>query len=311
MDAAYGVVAKHMPELLPGAAGVLYVVAKSNARSTLAARWGAPKAVADAFAPQDCQCIRGGQPHFVVDAAREPNCGHFTGAPPACYVCVPLSAHGEVIGILHVHPVPDAGHTSPWSDARRNLIKAAAQHVALALANLELRARLFERATHDKLTGLYNRHYILERFEQELNRARRHGRPIGVVMLDIDHFKRFNDNFGHAAGDLVLRELAGVMQRVTRSSDAACRYGGEEFLLLMPETTREGTLASAEKLRQEAACLALAYEGRELGRITISAGVAVYPEHGANADALLRAADEALYEAKGAGRNRVFVHSVK
>jgi diguanylate cyclase (GGDEF)-like protein len=182
-----------------------------------------------------------------------------------------------------------------------NMIRGAAQHFALALANLRLREKLTERATRDNLTGLYNRHFMHEWLEQELHRAQRRHRTIGVIMLDVDHFKRVNDDFGHPAGDMVLRELAGVIRRVARRSDVACRQGGEEFLLLMPEVTLEGMLGKTEEPRQELARLDLAYEGRPLGSVTLSAGVAIYPHHATTADALIRCPDEALYAAKKAG----------
>lgn len=165
--------------------------------------------------------------------------------------------------------------------------------------------------TRDHPTGVYNRHFMHEWLEQELHRAQRRHRTIGVIMLDVDHFKRVNDDFGHPAGDMVLRELAGVIRRVARRSDVACRQGGEEFLLLMPEVTLEGMLGKAEELRQELARLDLAYEGRPLGSVTLSAGVAIYPHHATTADALIRCADEALYAAKEGGRNRVVVHAAR
>lgn len=307
----YDVLARQMPELLPNTAAVLYMIDAPRSHAAPAARWGAPRAVAEEFTPQDCQAIRRGHSYRVDDASKALNCGHFSGDPPACYVCVPLTAQGEMIGMLHVQPLPNAARPSTGSDGEVNLIKAAAQHIALALANLVLRAKLLERATRDNLTKLYNRHYMLERFEQEIDRAARHRRAIGVIMLDVDHFKRFNDNFGHEAGDVVLREFADVLRRTARGSDVACRHGGEEFLLLMPESTLEGTLAKAEELRREVARLALDYEGRALGIVTISAGVAMYPEHATTANTLLRRADEALYAAKGGGRNRVVVSDAR
>jgi diguanylate cyclase (GGDEF)-like protein len=173
--------------------------------------------------------------------------------------------------------------------------------------NLRLRDELVEQATHDTLTALYNRRYMQEWFYHELHRAQRHGRPIGVVMLDIDHFKRVNDGFGHEAGDLVLRELAALIRRLARKSDIVCRLGGEEFVLLMPESPLDGTLRKAEELRREVARLSLASRGRPLPAITVSIGVALFPQHAQDVDGLLRRADEALYAAKQAGRDRTAV----
>ena len=174
-----------------------------------------------------------------------------------------------------------------------------------------LREKLHEQAMHDKLTGLYNRHYVEEWFGLELHRAQRHGRPVAAIMLDIDHFKRFNDSFGHEAGDLVLRELASVLRRFARQSDVASRYGGEEFLVLLPECPFDAALRKAEQLREEAAKLKLEHNDRALGSVTVSIGVAAFPDHAQEAKALLRCADEALYDAKAAGRDRVVGYSGK
>jgi len=174
-----------------------------------------------------------------------------------------------------------------------------------------LREKLHEQAMRDMLTGLYNRHYVEEWFGLELLRAQRHGRPIAAILLDIDHFKRFNDSFGHEAGDLVLRELAGVLRRLARQSDVASRYGGEEFLVLLPECPFDAALRKAEQLREEAAKLKLEHNDRWLGSVTVSIGVAAFPDHAQEAKALLRCADEALYDAKAAGRDRVVGYSGK
>jgi diguanylate cyclase (GGDEF)-like protein len=170
---------------------------------------------------------------------------------------------------------------------------------------LRLRDELLEQAMHDPLTGLYNRRYMEEWLRHEVFRARRHGRPIGVIMIDVDHFKRINDRLGHEGGDVVLRELASVIRGAARASDIVCRYGGEEFVLLMPEAAVADAARKAEELRAAVERLALQSQGRAVGPLTISAGVTGFPWHAQDTDALLRCADEALYAAKRLGRNRV------
>jgi len=303
---AHEVLTKHMPQILPGTAAVLFAFDAAHARAT-EARWGSPRSLQDEFAPQGCQAIRRGHPYHVADCAKGLNCAHFIGHPANAYVCVPLNAQGELIGMLHVQ----AAAQTALGDSEVNLIKAAAQHLSLALANLGLREKLVEQATRDNLTGLYNRHYMRDWLAHELLRAARHQRSIGVIMLDVDHFKRVNDVFGHEAGDLVLRELAGVMRRLARGSDVICRQGGEEFLLLLPEAPADATLAKAEELRAQVAALKLEYAGQALGTVTISLGVAAFPRDGADTEALLRSADAALYAAKRSGRNRAVVASGK
>jgi diguanylate cyclase (GGDEF)-like protein len=193
-----------------------------------------------------------------------------------------------------------------------SLAVSESRGVELAKRNREaalLREKLREQAMHDQLTGLYNRHYVEEWFGLELRRAQRHGRPIAAIILDIDHFKRFNDSFGHEAGDLVLRELAAVLRRSARASDVACRYGGEEFLVLLPECPFDAALRKAEQLREEVAKLELRYDNQPLGPVSVSLGVAAFPDHAKQSEELLRRADEALYRAKQAGRNRVVAYS--
>ncbi len=169
---------------------------------------------------------------------------------------------------------------------------------------------LQEQAVTDSLTGLYNLRYLRELLPRELARARRNNGAVAAIMVDIDHFKRINDSFGHDAGNLVLRELAALFRRSLRASDVACRYGGEEFALILPDAPVEGAMHKAEAIRLAVKALLLEYQGRPLGPITASLGVAVFPLHAAEANALLVRADEALYRAKGEGRDRVVVSEI-
>jgi diguanylate cyclase (GGDEF)-like protein len=174
-------------------------------------------------------------------------------------------------------------------------------------ANLRLQKTLRVQAVRDPLTRLFNRRYLEETFERELRRAERTRKPLGVIMLDLDHFKVFNDTFGHAAGDALLRVVGQFLLSRSRREDVACRYGGEEFVLIFPDAPLETTTRRAEQLREEARSLQVQHHGHPLGNVTISAGVAAFPEHGSTAATLLRAADEALYRAKTEGRDRVEV----
>jgi len=164
-----------------------------------------------------------------------------------------------------------------------------------------------ELAITDPLTGLHNRRYLWELLGRELLKSLRNRTPVAAILADIDHFKRFNDTWGHEAGDLVLKRVADVIREHVRGSDIGCRYGGEELAVILPETTLEVAVERAEKIRRGIAAVRLDYGGRPLDAVTSSFGVAIYPQHAGDAEALLRAADEALYEAKKAGRNRVVV----
>lgn len=182
-----------------------------------------------------------------------------------------------------------------------------ADGVALAVANLRLREALRQESIRDPLTDLFNRRYMEESLERKVLRALRNQQPVGIIMLDIDHFKRINDTYGHATGDAVLRQLGDFLKEHTRGDDIACRYGGEEFTLILPEATREQTRLRAEQLRQDFKTLRIQHGGQVLDLITLLFGVAAYPDHGTTRDAVLRAADTALYRAKHAGRDRVVV----
>lgn len=167
--------------------------------------------------------------------------------------------------------------------------------------------RLREQVVHDELTGLYNRRYLEESFGREESRARRSGQPLGVLMVDIDNFKRFNDTLGHAAGDAVLRAMGQYLLSVARGEDIVCRYGGEEFVLVMTHAPHSTVLDRAEKLRRGVQGLEMEYDGRLVGPVTVSVGVGIFPDHGESGHAVLRVADIAMYRAKQSGRNRVVV----
>jgi diguanylate cyclase (GGDEF)-like protein len=177
--------------------------------------------------------------------------------------------------------------------------------MSLALANLKLREIMRNQAIRDSLTGLYNRRYLEETLEREVHRGNRLGICIGMIMMDLDHFKPYNDSYGHSAGDAVLRAAGHLIQNQIRGEDIACRYGGEEFLLIMPGASLEVLQQRAETIVREVKQLHL--QNHTFHPITISAGVAIFPDNGATADLVLQAADQALYHAKGAGRDRVMV----
>jgi diguanylate cyclase (GGDEF)-like protein len=224
-------------------------------------------------------------------------------------------AQSTALGVLHLVDSPrevrgHGGELAPHHVlARRQLAFTVADQLSLALSNLRLQERLRDQAIRDPLTGLFNRRYMEESLERELRRAQRRNVALGVIMIDIDHFKRFNDTFGHAAGDTLLREIGSLLQQHTRAEDIACRYGGEEFTLILLEASAEDTEQRAMRLREEAAALYVEHAQQPLGHITISLGVAVYPDHGQAVEALLHSADAALYRAKAAGRDRVMMAS--
>jgi len=220
------------------------------------------------------------------------------------YVFHGLRKNGEVIDI--------ECHSSVMHDGERllliSLIMDISERSRAERAVQVLQEELRELSTHDALTGLYNRRYLEESFRRELLLAERAGHPVSVIMGDLDHFKAVNDRGGHLAGDEVLRVFGNLMKHNARASDIICRYGGEEFLLVLPGMTQDGALERAEQLRREMAATRFNYGASQI-MVTASFGIAVFPSHGRTTDELIAAADTALYSAKAAGRNRVSLSS--
>jgi diguanylate cyclase (GGDEF)-like protein len=190
---------------------------------------------------------------------------------------------------------------------KTGLAKILADNIGLGIANLKLREAMRSLSIRDPLTGLFNRRYMEEALAQELHRSRRNDAQLAIIMLDIDHFKKFNDDFGHDAGDAVLRELGVFLKKHVRGSDVPCRYGGEEFILILSPSTIEGALRRAETIREAATHLSVRHAGHDLGNVTLSMGVAIFPDDASDVEATVKAADMALYQAKSEGRNRVIM----
>lgn len=309
LEEAYPVIGQFIQQLFPDDAGAVFVISPSRHLVEVGAEWGAfPTGERSAFAIEECWAIRRGGAHLVEDTGSGLLCRHLPTPLPTAYLCVPLVAHGEALGVLYIGrpPGPD-GEAAGWTEAVRTLAMAVAERLALALANLRLVDTLRGQAIRDPLTGLFNRRYMEETLERELRWAERRERPLAVIVLDIDHFKPFNDRFGHEAGDGLLRELAILLKTNSRAGDIACRYGGEEFVLILPDASLDNARRRAAQIMEAARNLRVFHRDQALDPITLSLGVAAFPEHGRSGEALLRTADAALYQAKAAGRDRVIV----
>jgi diguanylate cyclase (GGDEF)-like protein len=227
--------------------------------------------------------------------------GDAPASPATASVSLPLLAGRDVTGVLTLRARDQAALPS-----RRNFVaNGFADQISLALANLQRQDSLHSRAVRDPLTGLFNRRWMEETLQRELLRAGRGEGQAGLILLDVDHFKQFNDTWGHSAGDAVLQQLARMLQNLSREEDVVCRFGGEEFVVVMPNASTDIVRSIAELLRDHASQLHVHRESELLGRITISAGTALAPLHGLTVPALLGAADRALYAAKNGGRDRV------
>jgi diguanylate cyclase (GGDEF)-like protein len=299
---AYVVLGRAVRDMYGGLSGGVYLFGASRNVVELVTSWG-DRPVAKTFPPTDCWALRRGRAHHVSISGAEPACRHTSDGENSSSMCVPMLAQGEALGVLHLVGAAAMGDGFFTLIAQR-LAVAAAESCALALASIRLREKLADQSLRDSLTGLYNRRYAEETLDREIARAKREAAPVSVLMLDLDHFKRFNDEFGHDAGDTALREAATILVESVRTSDVVSRVGGEEFLILLPGASGEATLRKSEAMREKLKALELFHRGRRLPPVTFSAGVATFPGNGETPEALLRAADTALYEAKHAGRDR-------
>ncbi|MCA1993064.1 MAG: sensor domain-containing diguanylate cyclase, partial [Coleofasciculus sp. S288] len=246
VEEAYTSVKPLMQQLFPNTVGAIYIMRSSNNLEAIAS-WGSIPLTSDPiFTPHECLALQRQKAHLVEDTHHGLVCQHIRpNVLPVETFCVPIMVQGETLGVLYVGSLERGGIAET-----RQLAVTVAKHISLALANLKLRDTLNNQSLRDPLTKLYNRRYLEESLEREIRRSERHHQPLGLILIDINHFEYFNETFGHAAGDFLLREIGRFLPKQIRASDIACRYGGEEFLLLLPETSLETTYERAEQLRQ-------------------------------------------------------------
>lgn len=300
------VVAGFMPEIAPNLAGRLYRLDESRNVMVERCSWLAPSHSRPEFSPMACWALQRGDLHRPRGQSIDIPCDHIDphGGTSVDWICLPLIAQRVTLGLLYFEPRSDI--PEPAAGIAEAYLRVLAENIGLALGNLRLRDALREMAMADPLTGLANRRQLEMVLEVQLAEADRLGRPISCLMLDVDHFKRFNDQFGHDAGDAVLREMGEILQHATREHGLAFRYGGEEFLLLMPQLDAEQAGQRAEEVRARVKSLRVRHDGRDLGPITASLGVASAPIH-CSFDKLVQTTDAALLRAKEAGRDQVVV----
>ncbi|MBO0403164.1 diguanylate cyclase [Enterobacter bugandensis] len=286
------------PNIAPGIAGRLYVFDRDPWQMRCVAQWLSPADDAATFHPDACWAVRRGQSHPPVNGEPDVACYHLPASQAESALCVPLIAQGEAIGLLSFQNI------TPENAPARAYLELMAEALGLALANQRLRDALLEKALFDPLTGLRNRHHLEDTLHTQMTQAMRNGEPLSCMMIDIDHFKSINDRFGHEAGDQVIKNVATIVQRAAHDGGLAFRYGGEEFLVLLPGAGEAEAHACAQKIYNGVHALSLRYGLTEIGPVDVSIGIASYPEH-AQSDNLLRAADVALYRAKELGRSRI------
>lgn len=297
LDQAVGVIPSFAQRLFPRLEGALFVT--SNGALHLVTSWGGA-AEEDVLASHCCNALILSAT-YVASGSEDPVCEHSILNPSASTICVPMLDAGEAFGLLMLR-----SNNGALPPGIRRLANPFGHQVALALQNLRMHDTLRAAAVRDSLTGLFNRRCITESLTIEALTARNPNASVGVILLDVDHFKRFNDTWGHGGGDALLRQLANLMQDVfSGRDDIVCRYGGEEFVIVLPNVTPEGLRARAERLLERVRDLHVDCDGRIVGGITVSAGMAISPLHSQHIEGLIAAADRALYAAKSAGRDRV------
>ncbi|MGB2604637.1 MAG: diguanylate cyclase [Candidatus Sulfotelmatobacter sp.] len=289
------------PKIFPAARGALGLLNSARSLAEVIGSWSECQVPAMEFDITECWALRTGHTHLVVAGDDTARCQHAAGVECA-YLCIPILAQGETLGILHLQSMNEGSH---FESAELSLKTTFAGQVGLSIANLRLREALRTQSVRDALTGLYNRRYLEETLDREVRRASRAQQSLGILMIDLDHFKTFNDAYGHDAGDAILRETGAALVKGVRTEDFVCRFGGEEFVVVLPTANLEAAQTRAENLRLKMKELTVLHLGRSMGMVTISIGVAALPQHGKSPKELIAAADAALYEAKRGGRDQV------
>ena len=303
VEEAYESLGRLIAPLFPTGGGSIFMLNEEGDRFDRSVVWGIPTASAPESISLTCWALHRGSDHPSSANCQTLYCNHAVGPVGDSTLCLPLLAQGETLG-LFLLSVDDL------SPPIQQLARTVVEQLALALANLYLRETLKQQSIHDPLTGLYNRRYLEEALNQEIQRAQRHRHSIGVIMIDIDHFKGVNDTYGHEAGDRFLEATGQLLRDSVRGSDIACRYGGEEMTLVLPESSLAVTLARAEAIRQAMGEIRISYGGVAIDRLSASLGVAEFPTHGNGGADVIKAADAALYQAKAKGRNQVVAAAV-
>jgi diguanylate cyclase (GGDEF)-like protein/PAS domain S-box-containing protein len=304
-EEAYGVIEPMVSQLFPLESGSVSFITPGTSLVETVASWGAPIGQR-LFSVDDCWALRRGRPHLVEQGRKGLVCKHLReSADASAYICVPMMAHGELLGLLNM-AIAEKGRSL---ETRQRFVMTVTEHIALAIANLKLRETLRSQSTRDPLTGLFNRSYMEEFLEREMRRANRRRHPIAFIVLDLDDFKKFNDTYGHDAGDTVMRQVANTLQRHSRPDGIACRHG-VEFILILPTASLFDAAQRADLIRAQIGDLEIQHHKTRFGNVTISGGVAIFPEHGPNVTGALQAAGTALYHAKTQGRNRICVNAI-
>jgi diguanylate cyclase (GGDEF)-like protein len=296
------IVEEHLHRLFPAMSLALYLKHPTRKSLEKVTARGKGAALAEQFAPEGCWALRHSRPHQVDGRHPATACNHRDYDDSDWHLCLPMMAQGETLGLICLQArhgdVDEISEEGRVPEERLHFYVMIADSLALAIANLRLRETLRHQAIRDPMTGLYNRRYFDETLERELDRAAESGQPLSLVLMDVDRFKRLNDTYGHGVGDGLLADIGAILGRQFRDGDVACRFGGDEFALILPGASRDVAAHRLDALREEIKGIASTHQAYAFGAITVSAGIAEYPGQAADKAALVNAADKALYESK-------------
>lgn len=285
--------------------GAVFMLNDKTQTMEILSHWGRECISLTNFNIDDCWALRTG--HVYETSYNYPNlyCYHHQQVIYYNTLCIPMIAQGQITGLLSLYSAPDSGFT----EQDIGLAQTAAKQIALIIANLKLQENLQDQSNRDGLTGLYNRRYFAKSFTEYLIKAKNLGELLGIILIDIDYFKKINDVYGHLAGDLVLQQVSNYLKENIRKEDLICRYGGEEIVIIIPKMSLKQLVYRARKIQKGIKNLNLEYLDQKIPTITASFGIASFPNHGADEETLINIADKALYLAKAKGRDRVIVGS--
>ncbi|WP_286298919.1 diguanylate cyclase [Vibrio apostichopi] len=302
MVEAQQIVSDILPRILGNVNGSVSLMRASRNQLITQLDWGEAWPGSASFAPEECWSLRKGRAHQSNDDFHSLTCGHMHEMDNNQTLCIPLTAHGNTIGIMHLYFGVGDIKIDPITE---QLAFSVSEHLGLALANLSLQEKLRSQALSDPLTGLFNRRFFEQKLEEHSMNSATSEQPLSLLMLDLDHFKRFNDNFGHDAGDFVLKEISALLKQSVSEDEIACRLGGEELAILLPHYSMEQATEFGQTLCDAVRSMHLEHKGLSLGQLGVSIGVATYPKPASDTESLVKMADNALYMAKDMGRSRV------
>ncbi|AIU68267.1 diguanylate cyclase [Vibrio coralliilyticus] len=302
MIEAQKIVSDVLPRILGNVNGSVSLMRASRNQLVTQLDWGEEWPGSRSFAPDECWSLRKGRVYQSNDEFHTLSCEHMENVGDNQTLCIPLTAHGNTIGIMHLY---FGSSEVEIDEITEQLAFSVAEHLGLALANLSLQEKLRSQALSDPLTGLFNRRFFEQKLTEHAMNSATSEQPLSLLMLDLDHFKRFNDNFGHDAGDFVLKEISALLKRSVGDDEIACRLGGEELAVLLPQSNMKQATEFANTLCEAVRSLHLEHKGLSLGQLGVSIGVSTYPKPSSDMESLVKMADQALYMAKDLGRSRV------